>query len=191
MRETTKAFEIRRERGDFQRYLVGKGIDIGAGDDSLYILNGSVRSYDKRDGNAQFMAEIADATYDFVYSSHCLEHMPDVQLALRNWVRIIKPGGILYVVVPDFELYEKGMWPSRFNQDHKASFSITRLPVDRATHYTMHDLVMWLDLELGVSTLELRLEDFGFDRTRFALDQTMAEHGWAQEQICLIGYKRK
>jgi SAM-dependent methyltransferase len=191
MRETTKAFEIRRERGDFQRYLIGKGIDIGAGDDSLYILNGSVRSYDKRDGNAQFMAEIADATYDFVYSSHCLEHMPDVQLALRNWVRIIKPGGILYVVVPDFELYEKGMWPSRFNQDHKASFSITRLPVDRATHYTMHDLVMWLDLELGVSTLELRLEDFGFDRTRFALDQTMAEHGWAQEQICLIGYKRK
>jgi len=191
MRETTKAFEIRRERGDFQRYLIGKGIDIGAGDDSLYILNGSVRSYDKRDGNAQFMAEIADATYDFVYSSHCLEHMPDVQLALRNWVRIIKPGGILYVVVPDFELYEKGMWPSRFNADHKASFSITRLPVDRATHYTMHDLVMWLDLELGVSTLELRLEDFGFDRTRFALDQTMAEHGWAQEQICLIGYKRK
>ena len=191
MRETSKAFEIRRERGDFQRYLIGKGIDIGAGDDSLYILNGSVRSYDKRDGNAQFMAEIADATYDFVYSSHCLEHMPDVQLALRNWVRIIKPGGILYVVVPDFELYEKGMWPSRFNQDHKASFSITRLPVDRATHYTMHDLVMWLDLELGVSTLELRLEDFGFDRTRFALDQTMAEHGWAQEQICLIGYKRK
>ena len=55
----------------------------------------------------------------------------------------------------------------------------------------MHDLVMWLDLELGVSTLELRLEDAGFDRTRFALDQTMAEHGWAQEQICLIGYKRK
>ena len=191
MRETSKAFEIRRERGDFQRYLVGKGIDIGAGDDSLYILNGSVRSYDKRDGNAQFMAEIADATYDFVYSSHCLEHMPDVQLALRNWVRIIKPGGILYVVVPDFELYEKGMWPSRFNQDHKASFSIARLPVDRATHYTMHDLVMWLDLELGVSTLELRLEDAGFDRTRFALDQTMAEHGWAQEQICLIGYNRK
>jgi hypothetical protein len=94
-------------------------------------------------------------------------------------------------VVPDFELYEKGMWPSRFNQDHKASFSITRLPVDRATHYTLHDLVMWLDLELGVSTLELRLEDAGFDRTRFALDQTMAEHGWAQEQICLIGYKRK
>ena len=191
MRETTKAFDLRRERGDFQRYLIGKGIDIGAGDDSLYILNGSVRSYDKRDGNAQFMAEIADATYDFVYSSHCLEHMPDVQLALRNWVRIIKPGGILYVVVPDFELYEKGMWPSRFNQDHKASFSITRLPVDRATHYTLHDLVMWLDLELGVSTLELRLEDAGFDRTRFALDQTMAEHGWAQEQICLIGYKRK
>ena len=191
MRETSKAFEIRRERGDFQRYLVGKGIDIGAGDDSLYILNGSVRSYDKRDGNAQFMAEIADASYDFVYSSHCLEHIADVQLALRNWVRIIKPGGILYIVVPDFELYEKGMWPSRFNQDHKASFSITRLPVDRATHYTMHDLVMWLDLELGVSTLELRLEDFGFDRTRFALDQTMAEHGWAQEQICLIGYKRK
>jgi SAM-dependent methyltransferase len=191
MKETTKAAEIRKARGEFERYLTGNGIDIGAGDDPLVILEGTVRAYDQKDGDAQLMAGVPDASYDFVYSSHCLEHMRDVRMALRNWVRILKPGGILYVVVPDFEIYEKSSWPSRFNQDHKASFSINRLAVKGHIHYWMHDLVDFLDTGLGVSTLELRLEDYGFDRARFEEDQTLKEKGWAQEQICLIGYKRK
>src|ERR1700745_3871055 len=123
-RETSKCYLARYERGDFKRYLVGKGIDIGCGGDPLTVEKGIVRGYDKCDGDALYMAGEADASYDFVYSSHCLEHMPDVKLALTNWLRILKPEGILYLVVPDYELYEKGRWPSRFNPDHKASFSL-------------------------------------------------------------------
>src|SRR5207248_11335926 len=115
----SKCKSMREQRGDFDNYLRGSGIDIGAGDDPLIIPNGTVRVWDLAEGDAQLMAGVADNTYDFVYSSHCLEHMRDVEQALRNWVRILKPGGILYLVVPDYILYEKMVWPSRFNPDHK------------------------------------------------------------------------
>ena len=44
-----------------------------------------------------------DATYDLVYASHILEHVPWYQLdrAVREWVRIIKRGGALEIWVPD------------------------------------------------------------------------------------------
>lgn len=47
----------------------------------------------------------ADATYDAAYGSHVLEHLePDAaSLLLRECHRILRPGGILRIVVPDLE----------------------------------------------------------------------------------------
>jgi SAM-dependent methyltransferase len=46
--------------------------------------------------------------------------MSDPELALRNWLRVVKPGGYLILYVPHRELYEKRkMLPSRWNIDHK------------------------------------------------------------------------
>ena len=188
--ETSKCYAKRRERGDFKRYLLGNGIDIGAGNDPLLIDEGSVRAWDKEDGDALYMEGVPDESYDFVYSSHCLEHMPEVQLALTNWVRILRPGGILYLVVPDFELYEKRQWPSRFNSDHKASFSLS-IRQRRLSHYLVPELVAWLDKEKAVTLLEAGLEDEGFDPSRFEEDQTEISNGGALCQIYLVGYKRK
>lgn len=41
----------------------------------------------------------ADATFGEVYSSHCIEHVEwyDVERAIAEWVRVLKPGGILEV----------------------------------------------------------------------------------------------
>lgn len=52
-------------------------------------------------GEARDLNEIPPATYDFLLSSHCLEHVANPLLALRNWARVIKPGGALVLVVPD------------------------------------------------------------------------------------------
>jgi SAM-dependent methyltransferase len=189
-RETSKCYALRRARGDFDRYLTGSGIDIGCGNDPLTVEKGSVRGFDLLDGDALYMAEIADESYDFVYSSHCLEHMPDVRLALRNWVRILKPGGYLYIVVPDFELYEKKQWPSRFNPDHKASFSFS-FRQERANHYLIPALLKWLNTELTVSPLEMGLEDEGYDPARPEIDQTEERFGGALCQIYFVGCKEK
>jgi hypothetical protein len=46
-------------------------------------------------------------------------------MAIPNWWwALVKPGGYLVIVVPDEDLYEQGMWPSRFNTDHKATFNL-------------------------------------------------------------------
>jgi SAM-dependent methyltransferase len=44
----------------------------------------------------------ADASFDVVVASDVLEHIADEQLALREWQRVLKPGGVLLVYVPAF-----------------------------------------------------------------------------------------
>lgn len=45
----------------------------------------------------------ADGTFDLVYASHILEHIPwyHTENVLKEWARIIKPGGYLEIWVPD------------------------------------------------------------------------------------------
>lgn len=47
----------------------------------------------------------ADYTFDFVYHSHLLEHIPAAKNAafLGECLRVLKPGGVIRVVVPDLE----------------------------------------------------------------------------------------
>lgn len=42
-----------------------------------------------------------DAKYDFVLSSHNLEHLANPVKALQNWKRVMTPGGFLLLVLPD------------------------------------------------------------------------------------------
>lgn len=44
-----------------------------------------------------------DNSQDFVVSSHCLEHAPDVVAVLAEWCRVVRPGGRIGIVVPDGE----------------------------------------------------------------------------------------
>lgn len=52
------------------------------------------------------MTDLGDiGLFDVVYSSHCLEHLApdDVRVALRECLRVLKPGGALLMFVPDLE----------------------------------------------------------------------------------------
>lgn len=42
-----------------------------------------------------------DNAFDFVVNSHVLEHVFNPGRQIQEWLRIIKPGGILYMIVPD------------------------------------------------------------------------------------------
>lgn len=113
----------------FRRFFVGRGIDIGSGRDPLSLYAEffpivSVRLWDLDDGDAEHMNGVDDETFDFVHSSHCLEHLRDPVNGLQSWWRILKRGGHLIVLVPDEDMYEQGVWPSTFNPDHKWSFTI-------------------------------------------------------------------
>ena len=118
--ESTKAKGRRLRESFFDSYCSGKGLDIGYGGD---LLVPGCFGWDIEHGDAQLLKRLDDSTFDFVYSSHTLEHMVNPVLALRNWWRVLKPGGYLILYVPDRDLYEKRRTlPSRWNRDHKHFF---------------------------------------------------------------------
>ena len=43
---------------------------------------------------------IADEAYDFVCSSHTLEHVANPLAALEEWLRVLRPGGTLVLLLP-------------------------------------------------------------------------------------------
>ncbi|MDD5040094.1 MAG: class I SAM-dependent methyltransferase [Patescibacteria group bacterium] len=51
--------------------------------------------------NAQNLDTIPDNSLDFVCNSHLLEHLPDPGSAIQEWLRVVKKGGMVYIVVPD------------------------------------------------------------------------------------------
>jgi SAM-dependent methyltransferase len=110
--------------GHFARCLVGRGIDIGCGDDPV---TPDCQHWDRAQGDAQSLPGVAPASFDWVYSSHCLEDLPDPRAALARWWALLRPGGHLLLAVPDEDFYEQGGCPlgapSRFNGDHRWSFT--------------------------------------------------------------------
>lgn len=57
----------------------------------------------------QFIAEATDLSriasdkYDFILSSHAIEHSANPILALKEWIRVLKDGGSLILIVPHKE----------------------------------------------------------------------------------------
>ncbi len=122
--ETSKAKNRRVKEGFFDLYCQGRGLDIGFGGD---LLSPNCQGWDIGSGDAQSLKGLPDTHFDFVYSSHCLEHVGDPRLALLNWWRVLKPGGHLILYVPHRDLYERRLsLPSVWNPDHKRFFLLDR-----------------------------------------------------------------
>lgn len=116
MGETSKA-KARREREGFFDLLVGKGIDVGCGSDPV---KPDCVCWDRISGReATVLAGITDGSMGWVHSSHCLEHLPNPVAALKEWWRVVEPGGVLALLLPHRDLYEKREQPpSRWNKEH-------------------------------------------------------------------------
>ena len=57
-------------------------------------------------GDAKDMSRFQDGTFVAVYASHVLEHFDykdAVAVVLKEWLRVLQPGGKLYVSVPDLD----------------------------------------------------------------------------------------
>jgi len=142
-----------------ERYCSGRTLDVGAGSDPVVP---HAECFDRAHGDAERVLDyLTPESYDCVHSSHCLEHMRDPRAALRDWWALVKPGGVLVVVVPHEDLYEQGAWPSFFNSDHKATFRLG--PPARPWSPVSHDLeAMARDLSDG-EILAAEVQDHGYD----------------------------
>jgi len=182
MKELSKSIMRRLHDSNFlRRYFVGNGVDIGGKPDPLFLyqeffpLMGDVRVWDLEDGDAQFMASVEDETFDFVNSSHCLEHLRDPLESLENWLRILKPGGYIVGLVPDEDLYEQGVFPSDRNLDHKHTFTIFKKKSWSKSSVNILDLFARLGSQARIERVELLDSTFRYELPRF--DQTVTPVG--------------
>ena len=177
MRELTKSIARRTTDSRFLRtFFVGEGIDIGGAPDplSLYTdffpLMKSVKVWDMPDGDAEFMESVLDESYDFVHSSHCLEHLHNPIEGIKNWFRILKPGGFLIVTVPEEDLYEQGTFPSTFNLDHKWTFTINKESSWSPRSINVLELLSGLGASADIRLIALEDRLYRYSLPRF--DQT-------------------
>lgn len=107
-----------------ERFLAGQGIEIGALHHPLWVgERASVRYVDRLDeqglrhhypelreydlvavdivDDGETLGTVADGTLDFVIANHMLEHTENPIGTIRNHLRKIRPGGVLYYAIPD------------------------------------------------------------------------------------------
>lgn len=77
-----------------REFCNGVGLDIGAGNWPLV----GARAIDaKHGGDAMGLPQ---GPFDFIFSSHCLEHLPNPIAALEHWKTRLRPGGVLFLYLP-------------------------------------------------------------------------------------------
>lgn len=133
--------EYHPERMALYPLCQGKGIDVGCGHRKTHpdaigvdlVAKGESPTTDSDDLNLRSQADIVcsgddlnvfeDESLDYVVQRHNLEHYQDPIKALQEWIRVLKPGGILGMVVPDDEVIDTiGM-----DKTHKHAFTRSSL----------------------------------------------------------------
>jgi SAM-dependent methyltransferase len=85
--------------------------------------------------DASNLSSVTDHTYDFILSSHNLEHFANPVKALQEWKRVTRPGGGLILVLPNYsETFDHRRTPTSvdhmfedFRQDTQED-DLTHLP---------------------------------------------------------------
>lgn len=105
-------------------YCSGNGVDLGSGGDpvvpwaiSVDLPQSDFNRYNAGSNPSNSIHWEGDATelpfkdntLDFVYSSHLLEDFDDWKLVLSEWIRVLKPGGKLIVIMPDKRLWSEAI----------------------------------------------------------------------------------
>lgn len=111
-----------------EKYCRGLGLDIGPGTNRLAPTVLSIDWYPHFDTDLIWNCwhedkwnpyPFRDERFDFVFASHVLEDFPphQIQQVFDEWLRLIKPGGYLVILVPDMEGGRYPDWDERFTEE--------------------------------------------------------------------------
>jgi SAM-dependent methyltransferase len=122
--ETDSNSYLDRRRAFSRQYLVGQGIELGALHNPLWVSErASVRYVDRLDvpslrkhypeldgfslvqvdivDDGETLQTIEDLSLDFIIANHMLEHTENPIGTIRNHLRKVRNGGVIYYAVPD------------------------------------------------------------------------------------------
>lgn len=124
-KKALKLFVVQIDRETVARtYLGGRGIEIGALHSPLKVsekanvtyvdrmtVSDLLRQYPEMASqqlvpvdivaDGERLEPLADGSQDFVIANHFIEHCQNPVLAIENIFRVLKPGGVLYLALPD------------------------------------------------------------------------------------------
>lgn len=136
-------------------WLSGKGVDIGCGARSISkdILRVDIDKKVKPDVVASGDdLPFKDGEFDFITAIHAFEHFPDPVKTLKEWLRVVKVGGIIGIVHPDI-FYTKKQNPEIDNKGLREN------PYNK--HYHEHTADSFVKMLKGWTDLPFRLIDYG------------------------------
>jgi SAM-dependent methyltransferase len=131
----------------------GRGLDVGCGGSKTcpdaigvdLVSGGTAGSHGGQAGvrskadvtaSGDYMPMFPDGEMDYVIARHNLEHYKDCVKALLEWIRVLRPGGVLAVATPDHD------WVDTINID----------PTHRHV-FTMDSLQRFFSLAPGMNTI--------------------------------------
>ena len=104
----------------FAKYFCeGVGYDIGCMKKEWSFPNSIAIDKSFNDGYDAFNLPLKNV--DYIYSSHCLEHIENWVDALEYWYDVLKIGGVLFLYLPH---YNQEYWRPWNNKKHKHTLNI-------------------------------------------------------------------
>ena len=110
-----RVLDVGTGRGRFGTFFAQKGCNVVGLDLSSEMLEqaaelvrqkGLSERFRLQEGNAEDLSSFADAEFDVVLCMELFDHLPDLQRALREMRRTLKPGGhFLFTYVPNESIY--------------------------------------------------------------------------------------
>ncbi len=115
-KRSSRILEIGCSSGALMRRLAAQGYQSVMGID---VSEQAVAECERRGlGNARLMdaqkLDFPDLSFDTLTASDVLEHLEDDARALREWHRVLKPGGVVIIFVPAFA----GLWSEHDVANH-------------------------------------------------------------------------
>jgi len=113
-------------------YIKGLGLEIGTGTNRLSPTVLGIDNYNHADADMVFDCApeengqqyyqpypFKDERFDFVFSSHVLEDFKPIvlQIVFDEWLRLVKKGGYLILLVPDMEGKRYPDWDEVFTEE--------------------------------------------------------------------------
>lgn len=82
------------------------GIEIGYGKNE-WRLNQNALCYDITDNSQykndiEYLKQFEKNSFDWIFSSHCLEHIKDYKKSLMTWTKYLKKEGVLFLYLPHY-----------------------------------------------------------------------------------------
>lgn len=124
--------------------------------------------------NGETLSTVADQSQDFVAANHFFEHCEDPIGTLRNLLRVVRPGGVVYLTIPDKRhTFDRDRPSTTFEhvvQDHEQGPEISR----HAHYEEVVRLGIKVQGESAIATTVAELEQQDF-RIHF--------HCWSQTEF--------